>query len=70
MASFVVGVLVGFMIGTLVFVSIMVLGFKYDGTVIIKYDSEGEGPYLFLECEDNPKKFEKKVYCIFKVKRQ
>lgn len=70
MITFIVGLLCGAMIAVVVITAIIVVGFKYDGNVIIKYDSEGEGPYLFLECEDNPKTFEKKRYCIFRVKHK
>ncbi len=71
-ASIVIGIFIGCAITTFIFSTAFVLGFKYDGKLIIRHDDAGEGPYMFLELDDYPdkKELEKKMYVILKVKKR
>ena len=66
--TLIVGIFIGIAISLLVVVCTIVLTFKYDGDIVVKYDDAGEGPYFFLEAE-SPRQIEKKPYVIFKVKK-
>ena len=65
-ATLIVGIIIGFIIASVLITIFLVLTFKFDGTINVKYD-QNEGPYFFLEV-DNPKTIEKSYYVIFKVK--
>lgn len=66
--SLIVGILIGFTLGVTLFSVIFVLGFKYDGKLIIRND-DGEGPYMFLEIEDRSA-VEGKDHVILKIKKR
>lgn len=66
--SLIVGILIGFTLGITLFSVIFVLGFKYDGNLIIRND-DGEGPYMFLEIEDRSA-VEGKDHVTLKIKKR
>ncbi|MBO7450151.1 MAG: hypothetical protein J6U54_07245 [Clostridiales bacterium] len=66
--ALIVGALIGFMVALFLIVTVMVLSFKFDGDIHVKYDGD-DGPYFFLEV-DSPKQIEKKGIVIFRVKKK
>jgi hypothetical protein len=57
--------LTGFILG--VIISAIALYENSDGDVIVTWDDQGEGPYLFLELEESPYKLEHKKTAVFRV---
>ena len=41
-----------------------------DGKLIVSRDSAGEGPYFFLELEENPNELARKKKAVFKLVRK
>lgn len=66
--SIFIGVLIGFTIGITLFTIIFIVGFKYDGILVIRND-DGEGPYMFLEINDMTS-IENKPYVTLKIKKR
>jgi hypothetical protein len=67
--ALIVGALIGFMVALFLIITVIVLTFKFDGDLQVRYDENKEGPYFFLEI-DSPKSIEKKGIVILRVRKK